>query len=69
MIASVMAKPTHAQICWNSLSLISFRSVHTASATERIAVMIAAGQPRIESFGITTGSNSQTRIAAARIAA
>ncbi len=69
MIASEIAKPIHAQMVWNSLSLISFTSVQTASATERIAVTMAVGQPRIESLGIRTGSSSHTRIAAARIAA
>jgi hypothetical protein len=69
MSATEMMRPIHAQIVWNSLSLISFRSTKTASAVERTAVTIAAGQPRIDSRGNTTGSSSHTRITPARIAA
>ena len=69
MIVRAIARPIHAHPVWNSLSWITFTSVETASATPRIALITAVGQPRIESFGIRTGSSSQTRIAAANNAA
>ena len=48
---------------------MSFTSVQSASATDRIAVTTAVIHPRIESRGMMTGRSSHTRITAARIAA
>ena len=69
MTTNAIARPIQAQMVWNSLSLIIFTRVQTTSPTERIAVITAVDQPRIENRVIRTGRSSHTRIAAAKRAA
>src|SRR4029453_2618597 len=68
MIPRAIARPTHAQTVWNSLSSIIFTSVATTSATPSTAVIVAVGQPRIERRGQRTGRTSQITIGTARSA-
>jgi hypothetical protein len=68
-MAKARPMPTQAQPVWNSLSLMSFRSVKSATATPSTALMTAVGQPRIEKVGSQIGRSSQTIRTAVRKAA
>ena len=64
-----MARPIHAQIVWNSLSVIIFAIVAPTSPAASSKVTIAGSQLRIPSFGMTIGSSSQMMSATAKPAA